>query len=64
MYAGATMRKPGNTKHKKLSTLEKKMLRAEKRKFEDQKKQCLKYFCIFPQGNLQERTENFYVDLC
>ena len=45
---------------KQLSTLEKKMLRAEKRKFEDQKNQLAKIFSVlFPQGNLQERTENF-----
>ena len=45
---------------KKLSALEKKMLRAEKRKFEDQKNQLAKIFSVlFPQGNLQERTENF-----
>lgn len=45
---------------KKLSALEKKMFRAEKRKFEDQKNQLSKIFSVlFPQGNLQERTENF-----
>ena len=45
---------------KKISELEKKMLRAEKRKFEDQKNQLEKIFSVlFPQGNLQERTENF-----
>jgi bacillithiol biosynthesis cysteine-adding enzyme BshC len=45
---------------KKLSAMEKKMLRAEKRGFEDQKKQLSKLFsALFPQGNLQERTENF-----
>ena len=45
---------------KKLSALEKKMLRSEKRKFEDQKNQLAKIFSVlFPQGNLQERTENF-----
>jgi bacillithiol biosynthesis cysteine-adding enzyme BshC len=45
---------------KKLSAMEKKMLRAEKRKFEDQKNQLSKIFsALFPQGNLQERTENF-----
>jgi uncharacterized protein YllA (UPF0747 family) len=45
---------------KKLSALEKKMLRAEKRKFEDQKKQLSKIFpALFPQRDLQERTENF-----
>ncbi len=45
---------------KKLSALEKKMLRAEKRKFEDQKNQLIKIFTrLFPEGNLQERTENF-----
>ncbi|HSQ44882.1 MAG TPA: bacillithiol biosynthesis cysteine-adding enzyme BshC [Ginsengibacter sp.] len=45
---------------KKLSALEKKMFRAEKRKFEDQKNQLSRIFAVlFPQGNLQERTENF-----
>ena len=45
---------------KKLLELEKKMLRAEKRKFEDQENQLAKIFSVlFPQGNLQERTENF-----
>jgi bacillithiol biosynthesis cysteine-adding enzyme BshC len=45
---------------KRLSAMEKKMLRAEKRKFEDQKNQLSKIFsALFPQGNLQERTENF-----
>ncbi len=45
---------------RKLSALEKKMLRAEKRKFDDQKNQLTKIFSIlFPEGNLQERTENF-----
>ena len=45
---------------KKLLALEKKMLRAEKRKFEDQENQLAKIFSVlFPQGNLQERTENF-----
>lgn len=44
---------------KKLSELEKKMLRAEKRKFEDKKNQLSKIFSVlFPQENLQERTEN------
>jgi len=49
------------TKHlKKLSDLEKKMLRAEKRKFSDQKNQLNKIFSsLFPNGGLQERTENF-----
>lgn len=45
---------------KKLSALEKKMLRAEKRKFAEKKYQLSKIFSVlFPQGNLQERTENF-----
>jgi len=45
---------------KKLSELEKKMFRAEKRKFKDHQNQLGKIFSIlFPQGNLQERTENF-----
>jgi bacillithiol biosynthesis cysteine-adding enzyme BshC len=45
---------------KKLSELEKKMLRAEKRKFKDQENQLAKIFsALFPQENLQERTENF-----
>ena len=45
---------------KKLSALEKKMLRREKRKFNDEKNQLTKIFSIlFPEGNLQERTENF-----
>lgn len=45
---------------KTLESLEKKMLRAEKRKFEDTKKQLTKIInSLFPEGNLQERTENF-----
>ena len=45
---------------KTLSALEKKMLRAEKKKFEDTKNQLAKIFnSLFPNGNLQERTENF-----
>lgn len=45
---------------KKLLALEKKMLRAEKRKFGDQENQLAKIFSsLFPEGNLQERTENF-----
>ncbi|MEO8108526.1 MAG: bacillithiol biosynthesis cysteine-adding enzyme BshC [Ginsengibacter sp.] len=45
---------------KKLSDLEKKMLRAEKRKFEDTRSQLNKIsVSLFPNGNLQERTENF-----
>jgi len=45
---------------KKLLALEKKMLRAEKRKFKDQENQLTKIFSVlFPQENLQERTENF-----
>ena len=45
---------------KELLALEKKMLRAEKRKYADQKNQLVKIFSVlFPQGNLQERTENF-----
>lgn len=45
---------------KKLLALEKKMLRAEKRKFDDKETQLAKIFsALFPQGNLQERTENF-----
>lgn len=49
------------TKHlKTLSALEKKMLRAEKRKFTVQKNQLAKLFsALFPDGGLQERTENF-----
>jgi bacillithiol biosynthesis cysteine-adding enzyme BshC len=48
---------------RQLSMLEKKMLRAEKRKFEDQKNQLAKiFFVLFPQENLQERTENFMLD--
>jgi bacillithiol biosynthesis cysteine-adding enzyme BshC len=49
------------TKHiKKLSALEKKMLRSEKRKFLAQKNQLDRLFSIlFPEGGLQERTENF-----
>ncbi len=43
-----------------LSSLEKKMLRAEKRKFGDSKNQLSKVLhSLFPDGNLQERTENF-----
>lgn len=45
---------------KTLSGLEKKMLRAEKRKFSDKQSQLLKILnSLFPNGNLQERTENF-----
>ena len=45
---------------KSLVGLEKKMFRAEKRKFEDQKNQLSKIFtALFPEGGLQERTENF-----
>jgi uncharacterized protein YllA (UPF0747 family) len=49
------------TKHlKRIDLLEKKMLRAEKRKFSDQKNQLDKIFsALFPEGGLQERTENF-----
>lgn len=49
------------TRHiKSLSALEKKMLRAEKRKFIDEKRQLSKLFsALFPNENLQERTENF-----
>ena len=48
---------------KKLSALEKKMLRSEKRKFADKKHQLAKIFSVlFPQGNLQERTENFMLN--
>ena len=43
-----------------LSRLEKKMFRAEKRKFEAQQNQLSKIFsALFPDGGLQERTENF-----
>ncbi len=45
---------------KRLDILEKKMLRAEKRKFADIKNQVEKiYKILFPENNLQERTENF-----
>lgn len=45
---------------RKLDSLEKKMLRAEKRKFDAQKNQLSKVFSsLFPNGGLQERTENF-----
>lgn len=45
---------------KKLSETEKKMLRAEKRKFLDIKNQLSKVLSVlFPENNLQERTENF-----
>lgn len=45
---------------KKISSLEKKMLRAEKRKFADIKNQLSKIIdSLFPDGGLQERTENF-----
>jgi bacillithiol biosynthesis cysteine-adding enzyme BshC len=45
---------------KSLSALEKKIFRAEKRKFADQKNQLNKIFSsLFPNGSLQERTENF-----
>ncbi|MEP6949245.1 MAG: bacillithiol biosynthesis cysteine-adding enzyme BshC [Ginsengibacter sp.] len=48
------------TNIKKLLALEKKLLRAEKRKFGDQENQLAKIFsALFPDGNLQERTENF-----
>jgi uncharacterized protein YllA (UPF0747 family) len=43
-----------------LSTLEEKMLRAEKKKFSSQKNQLSKLFsALFPEGGLQERSENF-----
>ena len=46
--------------NKKLEAMEKKMLRAEKRKFADAKNQLSKIFSsLFPNGELQERTENF-----
>ncbi len=45
---------------KTLTALEKKMLRAEKRKFVDIKNQLTKILnSLFPDDNLQERTENF-----
>jgi bacillithiol biosynthesis cysteine-adding enzyme BshC len=45
---------------KKLDSLEKKMLRAEKRKYAAQNNQLSKVFSeLFPNGGLQERTENF-----
>ena len=45
---------------KGLNTLEKKMLKAEKRKFETQLKQIKKIkTLLFPNGELQERVENF-----
>ncbi len=45
---------------KTLSALEKKMFRAEKKKFEAKQNQLSKIFsAIFPDGGLQERTENF-----
>lgn len=44
---------------KKLQEVSKKMLRAEKRKYEFQRGQLLKIKAqLFPDGNLQERTEN------
>ena len=43
-----------------LQELEKKMLRAEKRKFTDQARQLARLKALtFPQGNLQERRDNF-----
>jgi len=46
--------------NKKLEVMEKKMLRAEKRKFVDTKNQISKIITLlFPNGGLQERTENF-----
>ena len=45
---------------KKLSALEKKILKAEKRKFKDTQTQVSKiYQTLFPDNNLQERSENF-----
>jgi uncharacterized protein YllA (UPF0747 family) len=45
---------------KSLETLEHKMLKAEKRKFEAQQRQIKKIKSIlFPNGDLQERVENF-----
>jgi len=45
---------------KGLDTLEKKMLKAEKRKFETQQRQIKKIkSMLFPNGELQERVENF-----
>ncbi len=45
---------------KALTILEKKMLRAEKRKFADSENQLSKILhSLFPDGYLQERTENF-----
>jgi bacillithiol synthase len=45
---------------KKLVALEKKMLRAEKLKFQARQRQLSKLFSVlFPEGNLQERSENF-----
>ncbi|ULQ57836.1 bacillithiol biosynthesis cysteine-adding enzyme BshC [Flavihumibacter rivuli] len=45
---------------KQLEGLEKKLLRAEKRKFTDQSRQILTIRqALFPNGNLQERVENF-----
>src|SRR5690606_6473813 len=45
---------------KSLTKLEKKLFRAEKRKFEAQQNQLSKVFAaLFPDGGLQERTENF-----
>lgn len=44
----------------KVEALEKKMLRAEKKKFEAQHRQLAKLKNqLFPNGILQERTENF-----
>jgi bacillithiol synthase len=46
--------------NRKLEVMEKKILRAEKRKFEDIRNQLSKIFTsLFPNGELQERTENF-----
>jgi len=43
-----------------LRTLEKKLLKAEKRKFADQQRQLFALkAALFPQGELQERVENF-----
>ena len=45
---------------KQLETLEKKMLRAEKNKYESQLKQLASLRAkLFPNGNLQERVDNF-----
>ena len=49
-----------NTALKKIEALEKKMIKAERKKFEAEQRQIKKIKSqLFPNNNLQERTENF-----